>query len=175
MCELFTATTRETTDPLTSPRATSIPPIPTTRNKAAFQRPVFPRVSSAVRVIPYHRNRKNRCGSWACKCICGFPRYGGNYLAHKSQSAIAERPDGAIAEKPDGAIAERPDGAIAERPDGAIAERPDGAIASVHSSAAEIFAKPRTVRKASVVSRVISSRIIGQRCHCREARRCHCR
>ncbi|GBM97153.1 hypothetical protein AVEN_195495-1 [Araneus ventricosus] len=34
MCELFTATTRETTDALTSPRATSILPVPTTRNNA---------------------------------------------------------------------------------------------------------------------------------------------
>ncbi|GBN96735.1 hypothetical protein AVEN_273067-1 [Araneus ventricosus] len=34
-------------------------------NKAAFLRPVFRRVSSAVRVIPRRRNRKNRCGSWA--------------------------------------------------------------------------------------------------------------
>ncbi|GBM77432.1 hypothetical protein AVEN_107818-1 [Araneus ventricosus] len=36
MSELFTSTTQETTDKqqLTSPRATSIPPVPTTRNNA---------------------------------------------------------------------------------------------------------------------------------------------
>ncbi|GBM78206.1 hypothetical protein AVEN_72409-1 [Araneus ventricosus] len=33
--------------------------------KAAFQRPVFSRVSSAVYIIPCRRNGKNRCGSWA--------------------------------------------------------------------------------------------------------------
>ncbi|GBN32818.1 hypothetical protein AVEN_107016-1 [Araneus ventricosus] len=31
----------------------------------AFRRPVFPRDSSAVRVIPRRRNRKNLCRSWA--------------------------------------------------------------------------------------------------------------
>ncbi|GBL83264.1 hypothetical protein AVEN_76173-1 [Araneus ventricosus] len=49
---------------------------------------------SAVRVIPCRRNRKNRCGSWACKCICWFPRYGGKYCAHQRK---VERPDGANA------------------------------------------------------------------------------
>ncbi|GBM49255.1 hypothetical protein AVEN_71002-1 [Araneus ventricosus] len=34
MCELFTAITRETTDALTSPRASSILPVPTTGNNA---------------------------------------------------------------------------------------------------------------------------------------------
>ncbi|GBO10085.1 hypothetical protein AVEN_177190-1 [Araneus ventricosus] len=34
MCELFTVITQETTDALTSPRATSILPVPTTGNNA---------------------------------------------------------------------------------------------------------------------------------------------
>ncbi|GBL98333.1 hypothetical protein AVEN_174115-1 [Araneus ventricosus] len=38
MCNLFTATTRETTDALTSPRATSVLPVPTTGNKANRRR-----------------------------------------------------------------------------------------------------------------------------------------
>ncbi|GBL99411.1 hypothetical protein AVEN_206811-1 [Araneus ventricosus] len=54
-----------------------------TPSKAAFQRPVFPRVSSAIRVIPCRRNGKNRCDLCASKCICGFPRCGGKWLAHQ--------------------------------------------------------------------------------------------
>ncbi|GBM52044.1 hypothetical protein AVEN_238109-1 [Araneus ventricosus] len=60
-------------------------------HKAAFQRPVFPRVSSAFRVITCRRSSKNRCGSWACKCICGFPRYGGKQIAHQRKRERARR------------------------------------------------------------------------------------
>ncbi|GBM15880.1 hypothetical protein AVEN_258425-1 [Araneus ventricosus] len=51
------------------------------KGEAAFLRPVFPRVPSAVRVIPHRRNRKNGSGLWAC--ICCFPSYGGKKLARQ--------------------------------------------------------------------------------------------
>ncbi|GBO25544.1 hypothetical protein AVEN_164269-1 [Araneus ventricosus] len=39
------------------------------------------------------RNRKNRCGSLACKCICSFQRCGSKYLTHQKK---VEKQDGAI-------------------------------------------------------------------------------
>ncbi|GBL74659.1 hypothetical protein AVEN_198601-1, partial [Araneus ventricosus] len=48
----------------------------TRSSKVAFLRRVFPRASSALRVIPRRRNRKNRCGWWTCECFCFFPRCG---------------------------------------------------------------------------------------------------
>ncbi|GBN74286.1 hypothetical protein AVEN_35321-1 [Araneus ventricosus] len=84
-------------------------------HKATFPRSAFPRVPSAVRVIPHRRTRKNRCGSWACKCIYCFPRYGGKYLAHQRKG-----------------------------------EWPECVSASVHSSAAEIFAKLHALKTARV-------------------------
>ncbi|GBN86421.1 hypothetical protein AVEN_72689-1 [Araneus ventricosus] len=57
---------------------------------AAFLRPVFPRVPSAVRIIPCRPNRKNRCGSWACKCTCYFQRFGGKQLAHERKGKWAD-------------------------------------------------------------------------------------
>ncbi|GBN72598.1 hypothetical protein AVEN_95480-1 [Araneus ventricosus] len=53
--------------------------------KDAFQRPVFPRVSSTVRVISCRRNRKNRCGSWACASVAS------RVMAASKESRAARR------------------------------------------------------------------------------------
>ncbi|GBN78852.1 hypothetical protein AVEN_30957-1 [Araneus ventricosus] len=93
MCNLFTATTWETTDALTSPRATSILPVQSRGNKANRGRNTRKDPPLDRSFIPYLQNGKNRCGSWACKTICRFPRCGGKRHAHQRKK---ERPDGAI-------------------------------------------------------------------------------